>query len=72
MKAVLIGSIHRIREHYMKIFAESGMDVEIFSRWRGNLEYKLKNADLILVLTSMVSTNMAKKATEIADAMGNR
>jgi hypothetical protein len=35
MKAVLIGSIHRIREHYMKIFAESGMDVEIFSRWRG-------------------------------------
>jgi hypothetical protein len=70
MKAVLIGGMQRMKEHYREIFAESGIDVEIFSRWRGNLEYKLKNADLILVLTSMVSTNMAKKATEIADDMG--
>ncbi|NOZ59046.1 MAG: DUF2325 domain-containing protein [Euryarchaeota archaeon] len=70
MKAILIGGMERLKVDYIKIFAEFGIEVEIFNRWKGNMEHRLRGADLVMVFTSMVSTNMARKAVATARSRG--
>ncbi len=70
MRVVLIGGMQRLKRNYREIFEEFGMSAEVFDRWRGNMEEKLKGADLIIILTSLVSTNMARKAVSVAHSSG--
>lgn len=70
MSIVLVGGIDRLSAQYQKEARLQGMDLQIFSQAKQGMNFKIKNADAVVIFTNKISHHARNQAFAAAKENG--
>lgn len=67
MCVAIVGGMDRLKPHYIKEAARSGIDLKIIPRYTNGMKAKISNVDAVVIFTNKISHNAKKNASAAAD-----